>query len=160
MQILVISDSHGETAQIKKLLEQYADTAQAVLHLGDRDSDLLQLAAQTNLSVYTVAGNCDDGASSPRERSCEFNRRRVFMAHGNKLNINFGVERLVYRAREVSAAVCLYGHTHRSEIFTKDNIFFMNPGSITEPRDHKAPSYGLLYIDDENGNISGEIIHL
>ncbi|MCL2203949.1 MAG: metallophosphoesterase [Defluviitaleaceae bacterium] len=160
MEILVISDSHGDDAAIQQLLNQYAQSVQAVIHLGDHDRDLLQLARETSLPMYTVAGNCDDGAASPRERMELIGGHRIFMAHGNKLDVGFGVEKLARRAREADAAVCLFGHTHRSAIYTLHGIFFMNPGSITDPRDDNRPSYGLLTLGDAPGAVSGKILFL
>jgi hypothetical protein len=160
MQILVISDSHGEDAHIKGLLEAYANRVQAVLHLGDHDRDLLRLAQQTHLPLYAVAGNCDGGSHTPREQTLEFGKLRIFMAHGHKYNLNAGVERLVYRARELGVQACLFGHTHKSVTFTQHDIFFMNPGSVTEPRGYTKPGYGLLTLCEASGKITGEIIDL
>ncbi|MCL2603294.1 MAG: metallophosphoesterase [Defluviitaleaceae bacterium] len=160
MKILVISDSHGEDARIKALLAYYTGKVRAVIHLGDNDRDLLKYQDETELPLYTVAGNCDDTVFSPRERLLTFGKCKILLTHGNKHHLNSGFISLYNHARAQQASACLYGHTHIAAIFTEGDIFFMNPGSIAEPRDHMPPSYGLLTIDDATGEVSGEIIRL
>jgi hypothetical protein len=160
MNILVISDSHGDNVRIKLLLEKYAGKIQAVLHLGDHDRDLLRHTNDTPVPLLAVAGNMDDTVFSPRERVLVFGNCSVFMTHGHIYHLNNGIERLSAQTREKSATVCLYGHTHVSAVFTEDGIFFMNPGSLTKPRDENPPGYGLLTIDDKTGAVSGEIVFL
>jgi putative phosphoesterase len=157
MLILVFSDSHGGGAQIKALLEKYDGTANAALHLGDHDRDLLQYEGETGMPLLAVAGNCDGTSFSPFERFLTFGAHKIFMTHGNMFQIILGFGRLLHRARERNADVCLFGHTHRAEVFTENGVFFMNPGSVTKPRGGKPPSYGLLTLGD---CVSGEIIFL
>ncbi|MCL2499616.1 MAG: metallophosphoesterase [Defluviitaleaceae bacterium] len=158
MRILVISDSHGQSERVKSLLVKYADEVHAVLHLGDLDRDLLKHEGSTELRLLAVAGNCDNTLSSPHERLLTLGRRKILMVHGNQYIVNQNTDRLACRALEQEADICLFGHTHIAETFTDGNVFYMNPGSITNPRDDKNPSYGLLTIDEETGGVSGEII--
>jgi hypothetical protein len=160
MRFLVMGDTHGENNRIKALLEQYAGQVQAVFHVGDHDYDLLQFKDTTKLPLLAVAGNCDDTNLSSRERLLTFGERRVYITHGNAFQLYLNTNRLVNRAHEKGASVCFFGHTHESAIFTVKGIFFMNPGSLANPRDGKRPSYGLLDIDDKTGNTNGEIIFL
>ena len=160
MQLLIISDTHGKDKLLRGLLTQYKGRVHAVLHLGDHDHDLLRLAGETALPLYAVAGNCDDGVLSPRELLQPFGAFNVFMTHGNRLGVNEGMIRIILRAREVKAAVCLFGHTHCNTVFCEQDILFMNPGSLTDPRDKKPPSYGLLQLNEETGKASAEILHL
>ena len=160
MQILVVSDSHEEVDILRALLDEYAAMVQLVIHLGDHDRDLLRLAPITALPLLTISGNTDDLLRSPRERVCSFKSKKFLLTHGHIYNINAGIDLLVHKALEVEAKICLYGHTHIATTFTKHGIFFMNPGSITEPRDDNPPSYGLLKIDEATGEISGDILYI
>uniref|UniRef100_UPI00187D19E8 metallophosphoesterase family protein n=1 Tax=Candidatus Magnetaquicoccus inordinatus TaxID=2496818 RepID=UPI00187D19E8 len=38
-----------------------------------------------------------------------------------------------------------YGHTHLSELAIKDDLVFINPGSVTLPRDEATISTYILY---------------
>ena len=157
---LVVSDTHNETARLEALLAQYALQMQGVLHLGDHDYDLLKFADTYALPLYTVAGNCDDESLSPRERLVTLGGQRIFMAHGDRFNVGVGTNRILQRARELNAAVCLYGHTHISVCEMTDGILLMNPGSLTSPRDNKPPAYGLLTLDSATQTFSGRIVHI
>jgi hypothetical protein len=160
MQFLVIGDTHGDTSLIKFLLKKYAKSVQAVFHMGDHDWDLLQFAPETEQPLIAVAGNCDDGTLSPFERTITVEGKRVLMLHGNRVGVNASLTRLRQHAQKKEAGICLYGHTHSSAAFTRENILYMNPGSLYEPRDGSPPSYGLLTIDEKTGEASGEIIFL
>ncbi|MCL2188510.1 MAG: YfcE family phosphodiesterase [Defluviitaleaceae bacterium] len=160
MQILVVSDTHDESDVLRNLLEEYAAAVQLVIHLGDHDRDLLRFASITDLPLLTVAGNTDDESRSPRQRVCVFHERRLFITHGNVQNVAAGTEGIAREALEHEAHICLYGHTHKAVTFTQHGIFFMNPGSLTEPRDNGTPSYGVLTICEETGKIKGEIVRL
>lgn len=160
MRLLIISDTHGHTDALQALLKRYAREVQAVCHLGDHDYDLLQYASGGRVPFYTVAGNCDDESLSRRERILILNERRIFMAHGHTYGVKSGMQRLFTRARECAADICLFGHTHQSAAYYQQGIFFMNPGSLTEPRDTKPPSYAFLDINDTDSTITGEILFL
>jgi hypothetical protein len=160
MQYLVISDTHGDTAALRSILDEKAGAVEAVLHLGDNDWDLLRYAQAYDVQMIAVAGNCDDTSRSPRERTLTLGGKRVLMLHGNTQMFNVGFGRLVNRAREHNAEICLFGHTHRSAVFSEGPVFFMNPGSPSEPRDGNKPSYGLLTVCDTTGVVSGEIFFL
>jgi len=160
MEILVISDSHGRPGVIPPLLALYKDRVKAVLHTGDHDMDLLYLKDTTDLPLEAVAGNTDNGLLSPREKILTFGGKKIFMTHGSNHNFINGKIGLINLAVNRDVDICLFGHSHVSEIFEKHGIFFMNPGSLKEPRDENPPSYGLLKICEETGLVSGEIIFL
>ena len=60
------------------------------------------------------------------------------------------------RAAEFAAVI--YGHSHQPEINYKDNVLYLNPGSIG-PRRFKLPvSYAMLRIND--GSLGPELIEI
>jgi len=160
MQILVISDSHGKIDSIPHLLKTYNRKVQAVIHLGDNFGDLLQFQSQYSaMDFIAVAGNCDFASKdAPRERILAFGPKRVLLIHGHSLNVKASYNRLMYYSLEKEVDACLFGHTHIPEVFSHESVFFMNPGSLSEPRGSRA-GYGLLNIDNE-GNITGRLIEL
>ena len=55
-------------------------------------------------------------------------------------------------------AAVIYGHSHQPEIDYKDNVLYLNPGSIG-PRRFKLPvSYAMLRIND--GSLGPELIEI
>ena len=160
MQILVVSDSHEDIDTLRMLLEEYEKTAQLVIHLGDHDQDLLNLARVVDMPMLAVAGNTDDDIHSPTERICTFLGKKIFMTHGHLFNVNANYDSLMRKLLEEDADICLFGHTHSAATFTQHGKFFMNPGSISDPRDEKPPSYGVITLNEESGEVKGEIIYL
>jgi len=162
-QILVISDSHGDTSTIRKLLDHYNGKLATVVHLGDMARDLLQFEAKyPALTMVAVAGNSDFVVSLPKQKVLTLGvpiSKRVLLMHGHTHNVNFNINRLMYYAAEQQVDACLFGHTHISAMFSHGSVFFMNPGSLSQPRGESKASYGILTIDTI-GNITGDIIRV
>ena len=170
MQVLVISDSHGDSAIVRQLLEKYKHRVQTVVHLGDNVKDLLQFDADyPAINFVVVAGNCDYYAHVPKDRMLTLGGRRVLLLHGHTLDVKSGLDRLMFYAQEKGADACLFGHSHMPFMHRREPVFsyedekppgclFMNPGSVSEPRGGSKAGYGLLSID--KGNITGELIEL
>lgn len=68
-----------------------------------------------------------------------------------------GIKSLYKYAKENNIDFVVFGHTHIPTYETIDNITFINPGSLTYPRDGSDKSFGILTIDD---NISYEEIKI
>jgi hypothetical protein len=160
MNILVMSDTHGDGECVRKLLDIYAGSVQMVFHMGDNARDLLNYKVQfPDLGMYAVAGNCDYGDNLPQELLLPLHGRRLLLTHGHRQNVKMNLDRLAYYAEEKNADACLFGHTHKAEAFDRGSIYFINPGSAAEPRAGERPSYGLLSVS-EQGLIKGKIIRL
>lgn len=157
MKILIVSDSHGMSLNIKKALDLHPD-ADYLLHLGDGTADLDLLTYLPN-KVYTVNGNGEDISHRAKSglpfRLIEVCGKRIYMCHGHRQYVNFSDDKLIYSALENDADVLLHGHTHvkRNEYIPPDKLmerdrglYLFNPGSITVPRDCLTPSFGLLDV--------------
>jgi len=156
MQILVISDSHGREDSIRLLLNRYANKVHTVVHLGDNAKDLLQFQHEypaTNL--VAVAGNSDFYTTAPKELILKLDACRILLMHGHSHNVKMSLDRLMYYALEKEVDACLFGHTHTPVAFRHGAVFFMNPGSVSEPRGMSKAGYGVLTICD--GIITGEV---
>ena len=160
--IIVLSDSHGNVKNMTRLFEMHRD-AHAFLHLGDGVYEFFRLCKQYGVIGYSVLGNCDSrficsDAQSPYSVAF-FANYRFFMTHGHIYGVKAGREMLIENAKKALPSVdfILYGHTHipenryiSSENDNEKSIYLMNPGSISQPRDGKAPSYGMILIKDKS----------
>lgn len=118
MRILVLSDSHRREVEINPKRYDY------VIHCGDYGS---RIPPQ---GVLFVRGNCDK--EGPKELCEEIGGRRVYITHGNLYQVKYGYDRLCYRAMELGAGICFFGHTHRPDMFIHENIVFINPGAYQD----------------------------
>ncbi len=162
MTLLVLSDSHGRTDNVRAAIER-AGKAEAILFLGDGLSDVSSL--NTDIPICSVKGNCDAfyslASDAPNELCLNFGDRKVLMMHGHTHSVKDGIERAVAYAALKGADILLYGHTHeRYEEYIPSGRSFLgvtlekpmwvlNPGSIGHPR-CGGYSFGTLTIKNKD----------
>lgn len=178
MKLIFVSDIHGSMYYLNQALERYhAEGADYIVLVGDilyhgTRNDLpreynpkLVLKSLNNYSdrIIAVRGNCD---SEVDQMTLDFpimadytnilvDGRRLFITHGHLYN-----EGNMVNLSDGSAFI--YGHTHVLRADKKDNIYFLNPGSISLAKENNPNSYGIIENDifsikDLDGNIIKEI---
>jgi putative phosphoesterase len=157
MKILVISDTHGYLDLLPKTLKMAGDI-DALIHLGDICDDESVLTEYVSCPIYTVPGNNDWRSRAPRELTVPIAGKTVFLTHGDKYHVSYGLDRLKYRAEEVGADVAMFGHTHVAMLDMSGLPWLMNPGSLSLPR---RSVYSFILIDvDEAGEWHPEIKYI
>ena len=133
----IISDTHGDASAIRACAILGAE-ADEWYHLGDHASDTEILRRYTDKPIYSVQGNCDFNAGIPLSRVMQVEGRRVLLMHGH----GYGVApKYTYRA-------CLYAEEQLSHQFKHAaDILIVNPGSPSQPRGGRAPSFAMMKID-------------
>ena len=154
MELLVISDSHGNYAQALKA-HQLAGPVDHIIHLGDGADDARLMEEVLEVPVHRVAGNCDADAELPRELTLEFGECRIFVTHGNTHLVKSGLNRLIRKGIEVGASVVLYGHTHLPAVVSAEGMLLVNPGAL---KAGFAASYAILTVNGTE--TSAEIFRL
>ena len=149
MNVLVLSDSHGDVEVMARLTEKHRPDR--VLHLGDHFSDMAKLRLRfPEIPMEGVRGNCDR-PGSPERLQLTLEGVRVLMVHGHGQGVKEDLERLYLTALEAGAALALFGHTHRPLRTRKGAVTLLNPGSVGRGY---PPSYALLRL--ENGAFEAE----
>ena len=153
--VLVISDTHGRTKYLEKILPMVQPIDQ-LLHLGDVGNDVDYIEVIAECPCCFVAGNNDYYSDLPRERLIKLNGISIFMTHGHYHYVNARKDFIKSAAMQRGADIALFGHTHVPYLEEQDGILVANPGSISLPRqaDH-YPTYLLLYIG-EDGSVRTE----
>lgn len=155
MKLLIVSDTHGRCEALDEILarEQGIDR---LVHCGDvcGDEDYIRSRFQGPCSI--VSGNNDFFTPLPKEIVAEWGGHRFLVVHGHRQQIYYGLENLYFRALQEECDVVLFGHTHQPVMFEEKGIWFINPGSITYPRQagHQK-TYVVLEIG-ENGELRPE----
>lgn len=155
--ILVVSDTHGNSQAIGRLLENYKGLVTDVVHLGDHARDMVRFSRSESLNFHIVNGNTDPLIAGYDERIIEVAGKKIFITHGHRYNVKTNLESIIYRARELQVNACLFGHTHIQVLFAQDDIIFLNPGSPTFPGSENPRGYALLRISEENA-ITGKLL--
>lgn len=144
MRILVMSDSHGYSSVMRKVLEIQQGYIDAIVFLGDGERDLYRCQELIgNTPVYSVKGNCDISSDSLVCDLQIFAGKKVYITHGYAEHVKSGLFGLVEKANHCNADIVLYGHTHKSVTNYVDNVYYFNPGSIMERE------YGIVEITDK-----------
>ncbi|WP_303996524.1 metallophosphoesterase [Megamonas hypermegale] len=150
MKLGIMSDSHYNLDAIDDAV-CLADDVDVWFHAGDSIEDAQYLEKVSGKKVYAVAGNVDWTADGPDSILVDISGIRIFMTHGHAYNVKTGLEYLNEQAEDVNADLIIYGHSHVGLKKTIGNRLFVNPGSVSEPRDGLFPSFMTATI--ENGQI-------
>lgn len=143
----VFSDSHGDVRGAVELKKRLPGL-DLLLHLGDRVEDAGELAAYFSCPYHVVKGNCDYGASEPREKVVDMAGKRFLLLHGDQC---YGELSLLYKAQEQRADAVLFGHSHIPFMEYRQGVLLFNPGSLARPRGGSEAGCGLIIV--ENGEL-------
>ena len=108
-------------------------------HPDFRPEDIRRDIPSLESRLYYVYGNCDSPSFFPgHDHHLEFQSldKKIFLHHGH--------------ARPVlprDSEIIIQGHTHYPDLKKRKGRIFLNPGSISSPRNH-APTYAVM---DEEG---------
>lgn len=152
MKIAVISDTHRSSYETNKILH-IIEEVDMIIHLGDNVEDAETLAGYFKGRIISVRGNCDFGSFAPSERLEVVEGKKIFITHGHRYDVKYGLSNLKYKAEEVGADIVLFGHTHESLVEYEKGIWFINPGSASMPRD-SSKSIAILEIENSKVDIS------
>lgn len=154
------SDIHGSRYYCEKLLEKAAELGAArIVLLGDilyhgprndlpRDYSPKAVAELLNgvkERLICVRGNCDAEVDQlllqfpilGEQGVMELGEQRLYLTHGHHYNIDTPLPMC-------SGDIMLYGHTHIPLDETRDGFRFLNPGSVSLPKNGTAHSF-ILY---------------
>jgi putative phosphoesterase len=149
MKILVLSDTHGDTSKAEKAIRS-SKRIDLIIHLGDYFRDAQKLSAMfPKIPIEYIYGNSDFVTENvPAEKVIEVCGKRIFLTHGHRYSVKWDYERLISKAKEQSADILLFGHTHIPELIINDRFYLLNPGSTSEPRADSDGSYAIIEIDE------------
>lgn len=160
MTILTISDIHGSFYYLEKALDIFhREGADLLLILGDElyhgprnplPKDYNPKLVSETLNTYkdkiiAVRGNCDsevdqmvlDYPITSDLSTIFWNNKKIIATHGH-----------IYNEDNLppicSKDILIYGHTHLPLAKRQDDIFILNPGSISLPKGGNSNSYGIF----------------
>ena len=164
MKIMIASDIHGSAYYCRKLLDRYvAEGADRLLLLGDllyhgprndlpRDyapKQVIEMLSQYKDEILCVRGNCDtevDQMVLPFPILADYallmaGDRTVFATHGH----NHNLDKLPPLKQ---GDILLHGHTHVPKCVDADGITYMNPGSVSIPKEGSRHGYMIMQDGD------------
>ena len=163
MKYLIASDIHGSAFFAKKLLECFdRENANRLVLLGDilyhgprndlpegyASKEVISLLNERKNSILCVRGNCDTEVDQmvlefpilADYAILEVGDKMIFATHGHNFN-----ENALPPLRD--GDILLHGHTHVPKCVEHESYIYMNPGSVSIPKEDSHHGYMTL----ENG---------
>ena len=171
MKLMIASDIHGSAFYCKSLLEAFKnEKADKILFLGDilyhgprndlpegyAPKEVIAMLNGIKEYILCVRGNCDTEVD---QMVLEFPvlNEQIFLCIGE-------TEMLAVHGHKAfpavkSGTVVLSGHTHIPKLEEKDGVTFMNPGSVSIPKENSHHGY-MIFEKDEFlwKNLDGEVL--
>ena len=165
MKLMIASDIHGSAYYCRKLLEAYdREKAGRMVILGDilyhgprndlpkeyAPKEVIAMLNPRKKDLLCVRGNCDTEVD---QMVLEFpiladygflyeKERMIFLTHGHVFN----EKNLPMLGK---GDILLHGHTHVPVCREHEDYIYMNPGSVSIPKENSA----LMRMDCSNGRI-------
>lgn len=174
MKIMIASDIHGSAFYCKKMLNAYKnEKADKLLILGDilyhgprndlpegyAPKEVIAMLNPIADELLCVRGNCDTEVDQMvldfpvlAEYAILYNNgRMIFATHGHNFNP-------ANPPKIKSGDILLNGHTHVPAFEVTDNFTYVNPGSVSIPKENSE--HGYILLEDNMlrwKNLDGEI---
>ncbi len=162
MKLMIASDLHGSAFYCKQMLEAYRrEGADKLLFLGDvlyhgprndlpADYSPKEAAALLNAAageLLCVRGNCDSEVDQMvldfpiLAESCILycGGKMIFATHGHQFNEE-------HLPKLKKGDILLNGHFHLPKLVEYEGYIYMNPGSVSIPKD--GSRHGYMILDD------------
>lgn len=149
MKILVVSDTHGHSSELMRVLQK-VKPIDALIHCGDVEGEENHIRGLAECPCYIVRGNNDFFSDLEREEVFSLGGYKIMVTHGHLYGVSIDTSMLEEEAVSRGVQVVMFGHTHRPFLEQKENITLLNPGSLSYPRQSgRKPSFLIMEIDRE-----------
>lgn len=156
MRIGIVSDTHRMERFMNKAIP-YLKECDLIIHAGDNFSDSKYIHKMTNTDIIAVKGNCDF-EDVEDEIAFEVGEKTIFICHGDKYRVKYGIEQIEERAKSIGADIVIFGHTHIPLCIERDEILYLNPGSLSLPREGSSRRFVIIDLEDNIINLEEVII--
>lgn len=134
----LISDTHSLLRE--EVINNLID-CELIIHTGDIGK--IDVISKLNgiSNVEFIRGNCDkDERIAKEDKIIEIHDTRIYLIHNiSKINIDLKKENI---------NIIVYGHSHKANIYEKNDILYINPGSVGPRRFNLPISMAKLKILD------------
>ena len=139
--VLIVSDSHGNRAELENLIIEgnFAE----VFYLGDGLRDIKHIEDLYN--IKKVAGNCDYFSTEPKLRIEVVEKVKFLLTHGDLFKVKQSYTNLINECVVRNINVCCFGHTHRQHEEIVGDLLLLNPGTFSMGH--------YIVIEVDNGKI-------
>ena len=147
MNILIAGDFHipERAKEIPKKLKELAKEVELFLCTGDfTGKEVFEELKNLTKIFVAVKGNCDF-LDLPSYAEFHLSGKKVGLIHGDIFGRG-NKEKMFEFAREKRLDILISGHTHKHEVWEKEGILFLNPGSATSALSGNLEAFGKTAI--------------
>jgi len=152
---MVVSDTHRREANLAQALYDEGPI-DMLIHLGDFEGQEDVIEEMAGCECIFVPGNNDFGSLLPQEREITIAGKKILLTHGHYYYVSLDLQVLRDECISRDIDIAMFGHTHRPLIQKEDNISYINPGSISFPRQEGRKSTYIM-MEFENFEKNCEI---
>ena len=180
MKYFIASDIHGSYYYCEKMIEAFKnEKADRIILLGDilyhgprndlpkdyNPKKVIELLNEYKDYILCVRGNCEAEVDQmvlkfpclAEYALLNINNNVVFITHGHKYNLDN-----IPCLKQGDIMLC--GHTHVPTIETRDGITYLNPGSVSIPKNKSYNGYmtlekNIFIFKDFEGNVRNTYEH-
>ena len=158
MRILIVSDTHDNVSRVYDVYKKLSKSSPVdlIVHCGDYYLDALEIQNHLGKRVIAVKGNCDGCFDEDEFTVLDTEAGSFFICHGHMHNVKYNKQDLYYYALQADCVGAIFGHTHRAEKTDLGDFIFINPGSISRPRDGSGGTFALLNTSE--GHVDARIL--
>lgn len=141
LKIALISDTHGLLRP--EAVEVLAE-ANLILHAGDVGTEEVLWSLKDIAPTYAVRGNVDKGEWAeqlPMDEVVETAGKTIYLIHI--------LDDIDLDPAAAGFDMVLFGHSHKPEIFQKEGVLYVNPGSAGRRRFSLPVTMGMLEISGD-----------
>lgn len=153
MKYLIFSDLHGSIESMEIIIEKFnTHNCDKLICLGDvlyhgprndlpahyNPKAVIKLINEYKDKILCIQGNCDAEVDQMvldfpiiKDFVLKLNDKEVYLCHGHHLE-------------SVTHNYVLHGHTHVMGVYQNDDKTFINPGSVTIPKENTKRGYIIL----------------
>jgi hypothetical protein len=159
MKYMFASDIHGSAFYCREMLKAYdREQAQKLVLLGDilyhgprndlpkeyAPKEVISLLNARKHEIYSVRGNCE---AEVDQMVLEFPVLADYCILALDGITFYATHGHVYNEKNLppmqDGDILIHGHTHVLRAEKKDNIFILNPGSVSIPKEGNPPTYAV-----------------
>lgn len=159
MKIMIASDIHGSAFYCRKLLDSYQNSdCQKLVLLGDilyhgprndlpkeyAPKEVITLLNDLKNEIICVRGNCDTEVDQMVLDFPVLAGYAVIFDGSHTLYLSHGHNTDELKSKLKNNEVLLCGHTHVPCVSTSDGFTYINPGSVSIPKENSPYSY-MIY---------------
>lgn len=179
MKYMFASDVHGSAYYCRKMLEAFeTEKADRLVLLGDllyhgprndlpkeyAPKEVISMLNGMKNKIYAVRGNCE---AEVDQMVLEFPVMADYCILAIEGKTFYATHGHVYNTEKLppmqEGDILIHGHTHVLKAEKMEHYIWLNPGSVSIPKEGNPPTYGILEagvfsIKDFDGNVIKEII--